>query len=329
VAKPRVYVTREIPIDGLDLIRANCEMEIWPEEKPVPRDILMEKANGKAGLLTMLSDPIDAEVIEAAGPNLKVISNYAVGFDNIDLKTASTKGIFVGNTPDVLTETTADLAFSLLMAAARRLSEGVDYVRAGRWITWGPKLLRGLDIYGATLGVIGMGRIGHATARRGIGFEMNILYYDPHLNNDVADIPKAQRATDLDTLLEQSDFITLHMPLTPDTHHLIDAEALKKMKRTAVIVNTARGTIIDADALYEALSSGEIAYAALDVTDPEPLPAVHRLLKLPNCLVVPHIGSASMVTRAKMSVMAAENLLAGLRGEAPPHLVNPEALSGK
>ena len=257
--------------------------------------------------------------MDAAGPQLKVISNYAVGIDNIDIAAANERGIVVGNTPDVLTETTADLAFALMMAAARRLVEGADYVRADKWVTWGPKLLLGQDIHHTTLGIVGMGRIGQAMARRAHGFDMNVLYYDTH--DESPEVPGARRINDLDRLLIESDYVSLHLPLTPKTFHLIDAASLRKMKRTAILINTARGQVVDGNALYEALRDGEIAYAALDVTDPEPLRSDHRLLKLPNCIVVPHIGSASVATRSRMSEMAAENLLAGLRGKAPPHVV--------
>jgi glyoxylate reductase len=247
-----------------------------------------------------------------------------VGHDNVDVAAATARGIPVGNTPGVLTETTADMAFALLMAAARRIVEGADYVRAGRWRTWGPTLLLGHDVHGATLGIVGMGRIGQALARRASGFDMKVTYFDPYC--DEAKLPRegvGQRC-ELDQLLAESDFVSLHVPLTEDTHHLIDAEALAKMKATAVLVNTSRGPVVDPDALYDALRDGQIAYAALDVTDPEPLPDGHKLLTLSNCLVVPHIASASHATRTRMAVMAAENLLAGLRGERLPNCVNPQ-----
>ncbi|MCK4657409.1 MAG: D-glycerate dehydrogenase [candidate division Zixibacteria bacterium] len=325
--KPNVYITRLIPDEGLKLILASCDVEIWLQNKAIPRDVLLDKVRGLDGLVSLLSDRIDAEVMDAAGSQLKVISNYAVGIDNIDIAAANERGIVVGNTPDVLTETTADLAFALMMAAARRLVEGADFVKADKWMSWGPKLLLGLDIHHTTLGIIGMGRIGRAMARRAQGFDMNILYFDAQ--TQPLEISGARRVNELDNLLIESDYVSLHLPLTPETFHLIDAEALKKMKRTAILINTARGQVIDADALYGALRDGEIAYAALDVTDPEPMRSNHRLLKLPNCIVVPHIGSTSVTTRSRMSEMAAENLLAGLRGQAPPHPVNPEALNNR
>jgi D-3-phosphoglycerate dehydrogenase len=328
MSKPKVYVTRLIPESGLRMIQEACEVEIWNEEEvAVPRDVLNEKVRGAGGILSLLSDRIDAEMMETAGSQLKVISNYAVGFDNIEIAAATERGILVCNTPDVLTETTADLAWALMLAAARRISEGIDYVRAGKWKTWGPMLLRGHDVHRATLGLIGLGRIGRAVAKRASGFDMNVLCYDPHATDDSVKQLGARRADTLDELLSESDFISLHIPLTAKTDKLIDANAFHKMKKTAILVNTARGQVVDTDALYDALKSGEIAYAALDVCDPEPVPPDHKLIQLDNCIIIPHIGSASIVTRDRMAVMAAENLLTGLKGEMPEHVLNPEALS--
>ena len=322
--KPEVFVTRIIPAGGLDLVRQACEADVWPDEVPPPRGVLLERVRGVAGLLSLLTDPVDAGLMDAAGPQLRVISNFAVGYDNVDLRAATARGIPVGNTPGVLTETTADLAFALLMAAARRLVEGADYVRAGRWRTWGPTLLLGYDVHGATLGIVGLGRIGQALARRAQGFDMKVIYYDPYCDAGQGAAVGAEVRCTLDELLAEADFVSLHVALDASTHHLIGAEALGKMKPTAVLINTSRGPVVDPDAVYEALASGQIAYAALDVTEPEPLPAGHRLLTLPNCLVVPHIASASYATRTRMAVMAAENLLAGLRRERLPNCVNPE-----
>jgi glyoxylate reductase len=324
VNKPRVFVTRIIPQGGLDLVRQACNAEVWPDELPPPRDALLDKVRGVDGLLSLLTDQVDGELLDAAGSQLKVVSNYAVGYDNVDVAAATERGIPVGNTPGVLTETTADMAFALLMAAARRIVEGADYVRAGKWRTWGPTLLLGHDVHGATLGIVGMGRIGQALARRASGFGMTVLYYDPYCDEDKGAKAGAAVRCELDELLAESDFVSLHVPLTEQTHHLIDARALGKMKPTAVLVNTSRGPVVDPDALYDALRAGTIAYAALDVTDPEPLPGDHKLLTLDNCLVVPHIASASHATRTRMAVMAAENLRAGLRGERLPNCVNPE-----
>ncbi len=258
-----------------------------------------------------------------AAPKLRVISNYAVGFDNIEVEEATKRGIIVGNTPGVLTDTTADFAFALLMAAARRVVEGVDYVRAGKWKTWGPKLLLGHDIHGSTLGIIGLGRIGGAVARRARGFDMRILYYDIRRREDLEEELGVEYA-DLETVLKEADFVTLHTTLTPETYHLIGLRELKLMKKTAILINTSRGPVVDPKALYEALKDGEIAYAALDVTEPEPIQVDDPLLTLDNIIIVPHMASASRSTRGKMAVMAAENLIAGLKGEMPPNPVNPE-----
>jgi glyoxylate reductase len=329
--RPRVFVTRVIPEGGLKLVREACDAEIWPDEVPPSRHVLLKKVRGVDGLLSLLTDTVDAEVMEAAGLGLKVISNYAVGYDNVDVAAATARGIPVGNTPGVLTETTADMAFALLMAAARRVVEGADYVQSGRWRTWGPMLLLGHDVHGATLGIVGMGRIGQALARRAAGFDMRIVYYDPYCDAGKGPFVDIALRCDLEDLLAESDFVSLHVPLTEDTYHLVNAGALARMKPTAVLVNTSRGPVVDPDALYQALSTGQIAYAALDVTDPEPLPADHKLLTLPNCLVVPHIASASWATRTRMAIMAAENLLAGLQGQRLPNCVNPavyQAASG-
>ena len=323
MTKPKVYVTRRVPEAGIDLLRDVCEIEVWQEELPVPRDVLMEKVGGIDGLYCLLTERIDGQLLDAA-PRLRVVSNMAVGFNNIDVEACTARGIPVGNTPGVLTETTADCAFALLMAAARRIVEGVDYVRAGKWKTWGPMLLMGQDLHGATLGIVGFGRIGQAMARRAQGFGMRVLYQDAFVTE--TDPTLSATRVDLDTLLDESDFVTLHVPLTEETYHLIGREELAQCKPTAILVNTSRGEVVDPDALYEALREGQIARAALDVTEPEPLPADHRLLTLPNCIVVPHIASASVATRTKMAVMAAENLLAGLGGEPLPYCVNPVAV---
>lgn len=321
--KPKVYVTRLVPQDGIDRLQQECEVEVWEEARPVPRDVLLEKVSDIEGLYCLLTDQVDGELLDAA-PNLRVVSNMAVGYDNVDVDACTARGIPVGNTPGVLTDTTADLAFALLMAAARRIVEGVDYVRAGKWKTWGPKLLMGQDVHGATLGIIGMGRIGQAVARRALGFDMRVLYHDPHTAEEELDMKAS--SVELDTLLTASDFVTLHVPLTEETYHLIGRQELRQMKPTSVLVNTSRGGVVNPEALHDALQSGEIAYAALDVTEPEPILADDPLLELTNCIVVPHIGSASVATRTKIATMAAENLIAGLHGESMPHCVNPEAL---
>ena len=274
------------------------------------------------GLLCLLTDKIDGEVMDAAGSQLKVISNFAVGYDNIDVSAATARKLPVGNTPDVLTDATADFTFALMLSAGRRILEGDRYVRAGKWRTWGPMLLLGIEMRGSTLGLVGFGRIGKAMARRAVGFDMRVIYYDP---SEVKHDPDVKATSvDFETLLEESDFISLHTPLTPDTHHLIDSEALSKMKPTAVLVNTSRGPVVNLEALYEALKFKRIFAAGLDVTEPEPLPADHPLLTLDNIIIVPHIASASRVARDKMSWMAAKNLIAGLNGDHLPNCVNPQ-----
>jgi glyoxylate reductase len=322
--RPRVLVTRVIPAAGLDRVRAECDVDLWEDELPPPRGELLRRVAGMDGLLSLLTDTVDDALLDAAGSQLKVVSNFAVGYDNIDVPALTRRGIPGGNTPGVLTETTADLAFALLMTAARRIPEGVDYVRRGRWRTWGPMLLMGVDIHGATLGIVGFGRIGREMARRGRGFGMTILYHDvtPATPEDEAEL--GARRVGLDELLHDADFVSLHVNLTDETHHLINADALRAMKPTAVLVNTSRGPVVDPAALAAALREGEIFAAGLDVTEPEPLPADHPLVSLPNCVVVPHIASASRVTRDRMAEMAAANLLAGVRGERLPTPINPE-----
>ena len=318
--KPKVYVTRRVPDAGLDKVLAACEAEVWEGDLPVPREVLLEKVADAEGLYSLLTERVDGELLDAA-PRLRVVSNYAVGFNNIDVAACTARGIPVGNTPGVLTDTTADFAFALLMAAARRIPEAAAYVEAGKWKTWGPKLLLGADIFGATLGIVGFGRIGQAVARRARGFNMRVLCYDPFVTQID---PAIGALVPLDRLLSDSDFVTVHVPLTDETHHLIGAAELAQMRPTAVLINTARGPVVDPDALFDALTTGGITSAALDVTEPEPIPADHRLVGLPNCLIAPHIASGSIATRDKMAVIAAENLLAGLAGDRLPHCVNPE-----
>jgi glyoxylate reductase len=315
---PRVVVTRPIPDQGLELLRPHCDLVVSPGPLPPTEDELCQLVPGAAGLLCLLTDPVTKRVIDAAGPGLRVISNYAVGCNNIDLVAASQRGIPVGFTPDVLTETTADLAFALLMSAARRLSEGAEYVKNGLWKTWEPQLLLGVDIHGACLGIVGMGRIGQAMARRAAGFAMDVCYFDDR--GEIDDAPSGARAcASLDDLIRESDFISLHVPLTTDTVGLISARELAMMKKTGVLINTGRGGLIDPHDLLEALRLKQIYGVGLDVTDPEPLPKGHPLLGEPRCLVVPHVGSATLATRAKMATMAARNLLAGLDGLPLPH----------
>jgi lactate dehydrogenase-like 2-hydroxyacid dehydrogenase len=317
-ARPRVFVARIIPEEGLEAVRRVCEMDLWEGDLPPPRDELLRRVAGHDGVLTLLTDRVDDEFLDAAGPQLRVVSNYAVGYDNIDIAACARRGVRVGNTPGALTETTADLAWLLLMAAARRLPEGDRYVRAGHWKTWGPLLLLGPDVHGATIGIVGFGRIGQAVARRAQGFGMRILYHNLSRVPDTVTEPLGATYRSLEDLLAQSDFVSVHVNLSEVTRHLIDARTLSWMKPTAVLVNTSRGAVVDQRALADALRDGVIWAAALDVTDPEPIPMDDPLLGMDNCLIVPHIASASRATRGKMAAMAAANLVAGVRGDPLP-----------
>jgi glyoxylate reductase len=302
----RIFVTRDLPFPALDRLRAEHDVDAWSGTDPPAPDDLRAHAREAEGLLTMLTERVDEALLDAA-PKLRAIANMAVGTDNIDLDAAAARGIPVGATPGVLTDTTADLAFALLLAAARRLSEGEREVRDGRWAPWQPAHNLGADVTGATLGIVGWGRIGQAMAARAAGFGMEVLH-----SSRSSGIPLAE-------LLERADFVSVHTPLTPETRHLIDADALARMKPTAFLINTARGPVVDQVALKQALEDGTIAGAALDVTDPEPLPGDDPLLEAPNLLVVPHIGSATVRTRERMAAMAVENLLAALDGREMPH----------
>ena len=323
--KPKVYVTRLLPEEAMERIRSFCDTKVWEGEVPPGRQVLLEYVRDVEGLLCLLTDKVDAELMNKA-PKLRVVSNYAVGYDNVDVVEATRRGIIVTNTPDVLTETAADLAFALMMAAARRIVEGDKLVRAGNWKTWGPLILLGQDIHGATLGIIGFGRIGRAVARRAQGFGMKSLYYDLRRADEVEKELGVEYA-EFERLLTESDFVTVHTNLTTETHNLIGAKELARMKKTAVLVNTARGPIVDNIALFEALRDRKIAFAALDVTEPEPIPSNHPLLSLSNVIITPHIASATVATRTKMGLMAADNLISGLKGQIPPNPVNPEILS--
>ena len=327
MSKPKVFVTRRILDSGLSLVQEYCDTDLWPGELPPPPETLRERVRGVDGLLCLLTDRIDAAVMDAAGPQLKVISSYSVGIDNVDVPAATARGIPVGNTPGVLTDATADMAFALLLAAGRRIVEGAQSVRLGHWKTWGPSFMLGADLNGATLGIVGFGRIGRAVARRAAGFGLRIIFSDPSPAASEPGVEAAQ--VDFDTLLSESDFISLHCPLTEATRGLINADTLAQMKPTAVLVNTSRGPVVDQTALYDALKSGRIFAAGLDVTDPEPIPTDHPLLTLENCTIVPHIASASWRTRSRMSEMAAANLIAGLKGERLPNCVNPEVYQNK
>lgn len=326
--KPAVFVSRIIAKKALNLIHKQCQLDLWTDELPPTRDVLLRRVKGCEGILSLLTDSIDEQLLQSTGPQLKVISNHAVGFDNIDVKAATRLGIPIGNTPGILTETTADFTFTLLLASARRLKEGWQAVIDARWKTWSPLWLLGTDVYGATLGIIGFGRIGQAVARRAAGFEMRILFHDPSPPMDWQACGVKAEPVDLDTLLAQSDFISIHTRLDPETRGLVDADFLSKMQPHSVLINTSRGPVVDQQALYAALKDRQIAGAALDVTNPEPLPADSPLLGLDNLIVTPHIASASRATRERMALMAAENLIAGVQGERLPYCVNPEVYKG-
>ncbi len=304
----RCFVTRELPGLAVRRLAAIHDVEVWPERLPPTPEQLRERARDADGLLTMLTDRVDAALLDAC-PRLRAIANYAVGVDNIDLEATTARGIPVGNTPDVLTDATADLAFALLLAAARKLPDAIAAIPAGDWVTWEPGRWLGASVHGATLGIIGMGRIGRAVAARARGFDMEVVSASARDRDAVADV------------LSRSDFVSLHCPLTPATHHLIDADALTRMRSTAILINTARGPIVDQAALAAALEAGQIAGAALDVTDPEPPAADDPLLSAPNLIVVPHIGSATHAARERMADLAVDNLIAALAGEPMPNLV--------
>lgn len=324
MAKPVVFVTRHLPGGALYFLQSNCTVRLWESELPPHPEDLRRQADGAAGLLTLLTDRVDRELL-AAAPRLLVVSNMATGFDNIDLTAATEHGVLVTRTPGVLSGTTADFAFALLLAAARRVAEGSRYARGGLWKTWGPEVLLGHDVHSATIGIIGMGGIGEEMAKRARGFGMRIMYHS-RTRKPLLEKRCRMEFRALDDLLREADFVTLHAPLTTETRGMIGESALQLMKPTAVLVNTARGPLVDQVALYRALSQGWIAAAALDVTDPEPMPADDPLLTLENCIVTPHIASASVATRSRMAMLAAEQLVQALRGETPANVANREVL---
>jgi glyoxylate reductase len=325
--KPKVFVTRVIPEIGLERIRDFCEADIWTQPLPPPLDVLRQKVAECEGLLSLLTEKIDAALLDAA-PRLRVVSNYAVGFNNIDVAAATARGIAVGNTPGVLTDATADMAFSLLICAARRIVESQRYAAQGHWKTWEPLGHIGQDLVGRTVGVFGMGRIGYAFAQRCYGgWGMKVLYHDVR-PNEQAEVELAARQVDFETLLRESDFLSVHANLDESTRGIFNLSAFQKMKRTAVFVNTARGPLVVEKDLVEALKTGLIFAAGLDVTDPEPPAPDNPLLTLPNCVVAPHIASATVSSRNGMAEIAADNLIAGLKGEPLRAWVNPE-VAGK
>jgi len=323
--KLKVYITRQLPDRGLQKIKKLFDAEIWPDYAPPPKKTVIEKAKTVDALVTLLSDKIDSEVFDVA-PKLRIVSQLAVGFDNIDLQEATKRGIYITNTPEVLTDTTADFSWALLMAVARRVVEADKYVRSGQWkVAWHPDMMTGRDIHGATIGIVGAGRIGYAMAKRAKGFDMKILFYDviprPEMEKDFG-----AKRLDLNALLKEADFVSIHVPLMKETHHLMNEERLKLMKKTAYLINNSRGPVIDEKALYKALKEGWIAGAGMDVFEQEPTPMDNPLLKFESVVVAPHISSASLETRAQMSEMVADNLIAFFQGNKPPNLVNQDVM---
>lgn len=325
--RPKVFVTRRIPEPGLDMLREKCDIEVNPEDRVLTRAEIIEGIKGKDGLLCLLTDTIDGEIMDV-NPKLKVISNYAVGFNNIDIPAATKRGIPVTNTPGVLTDTTADFAWALLMATARRVVEGDKFTRAGKYKGWGPMLLLGCDVYGKTLGIVGLGRIGQAVAKRARGFDMRVVYFDEYRLAEEKEKELGVEYLPFEEVLKVADFISIHVPLMESTHHLFGAPQFEQMKRNAIFINTSRGPVVDEKALVEALKSGKIAGAGLDVYEEEPLLAP-GLADLDNVVLAPHIASATVETRTKMATMAATNLLAALEGRVPPNIVNKEVYEKK
>ncbi|MFA1820153.1 2-hydroxyacid dehydrogenase [Virgibacillus oceani] len=321
--RPKIYITRKIPEKALIILEQQFDIEMWQEqETPVPYDILKKKVENIDGLFCLLTENIDKELLDHA-TKLKIVSNMAVGYNNIDVDAASEKEIMVTNTPGVLTETTADLTFGLLMATSRRLIEASNYLKEDLWKTWSPMQLTGQDIYGSTLGIVGLGRIGQAVAKRAQGFNMRVIYHNRTRKRGLEKDLQVEYV-ELDNLLKQSDFVCVLTPYTPNTHHLIGKEELKKMKETAILINTSRGGTIDESALQQALEKNWIWGAGLDVFENEPIDSNHPLVGLSNVVTLPHIGSASIATRTKMATLAADNLMKGLNGELPDYLVNNE-----
>jgi glyoxylate reductase len=318
-----VLVTRRLPQAAMDAITSRCDADVWEEEGAIPRGELLRRVAGKAGAVTLLTEKVDAEFLDGAGPDLVIVANYAVGFDNIDVEECTRRGVMATNTPEVLTDTTADTAWALLMAAGRRVAEGDRFLRSRQPWIWGPEMMLGQDVHHKTLGIVGFGRIGQAVARRAHGFGMRVIYYDTYRPPPEVEREVGAEYRDFDDLLSEADFISVHVALTPETRHLFGADQFRRMKPTAVIVNTSRGPVIDEAALAEALKAGEIFAAGLDVFEKEP-EVNPDLLVLDNAVVIPHLGSATVDTRHAMGMLAAENLIGGLEGRRPPTLLNPE-----
>ncbi|UCG70200.1 MAG: D-glycerate dehydrogenase [Thermoplasmata archaeon] len=321
----RIYVTRSLPSPGIEMLKERYEVEVNPHDRVPTKEEIVTAVKDKDALLCLLTDPIDREVIDA-GSNLKIISNYAVGYNNIDVAYATKRNILVTNTPGVLSETTADLAFSLLMAAARRIPEGDKFMREGKFKGWGPQLMLGTDVHGKTLGIIGLGRIGRLVAKRALGFDMKILYYSAKRKPDIEQEMGLEYA-ELDDLLQRADFVSLHVPLTPDTEGLLGRRELGLMKPSAYLINTSRGEVVDEQALIEALKNKRLRGAGLDVFTGEPTNINQELYELENAVLAPHIGSASFETRSKMAEMAAQAVIDAMEGKKPTYIVNPEVLA--
>jgi len=314
-----VLVTRRLPPAAMAQL-AECDVEVWPKESVIPRQDLLRAVAGKHAVITLLTERVDDEFLDAAGSQLLIVANYAVGFDNIDVAACTRRGVMASNTPDVLTDTTADMTWALMLAAARRVAEGDRFLRTGQEWVWGPEMLLGQDVHHKTIGIVGFGRIGQAVARRASGFDMDVLWYDPPIPAS-ASLP-GRRVESLEELLASSDFVTLHVNLSDETRHLINSERLRQMRRTAVLVNAARGPVIDEAALAEALDEGVIFAAGIDVFEREP-DVNDRLRANARVVLAPHLGSATVETRVGMGTVAISNVLAALRGERPPTLVNP------
>ena len=327
-SRPKLFMTREIPFPAAQRIAELFDVTVWREYRAPTKDELIASARGADALVTTLEDKVTCEVIEALAPRLRIIAQYAVGYDNVDLECATRYGVYVTNTPGVLTEATADLTWALILAVARRIVEADEYVRSGGWrqsrAAWHPTMMLGFDVYGKTIGIVGGGRIGQAVARRAKGFNMRILYNSRRRHEEMEDLGAVY--VDLETLFRESDIVTIHVPLTPETQNLVNERLLRLMKRTAILINTARGKVVDLDALYRALSEGWIAGAGLDVFPEEPLDPSHPIAKLKNVVLTPHIGSATVETRSRMAELVLQNLEAFMRGEVPPTLVNSEVV---
>jgi glyoxylate reductase len=325
MSKPRVYVTRRLPKAAMELLENALELSVWEEaEQPAPREALLKGVAEADGLLALLTDKVDGELL-AAAPRLRAVANMAVGYDNIDVPACTARGVLVTNTPGVLTETTADLAWALMLAAARRIVEGQKLIEADGWGPWHPMQMVGVDVHGATLGVVGAGRIGAAVLRRASGFKMRLRYHNRRPSPEV-EAETGASYSELDELLRESDFVVVTVPLTPETRGMFGAREFALMRETAVFVNVARGPIVREADLAEALRAGRPRAAGIDVFEREPIGSDHPLLALPNCVAVPHIGSATVATRTRMATLAAENLVAALTGGRPPTPVNPEVL---